>query len=180
MESKRYKVYLKRGVIIFGIVGALYFLLIHGLTLHKTGIRAHASHSLKISDKKEITAQLTSVEGETEIIKLCNKYTCKKLSFHKKNNLKQGEANCVGYAQYSSALLNYAFSYKGLSSTAIPVVGQVYWYEINIHPFAMSVLPNNLKSFCKDHDFVEIQRENGETIFIDTSLQDLIGKSFFK
>ena len=168
---------LKYTIILAVIVYAIYLLLIHGLTLHKTANRTH-SYSLKDEDKEEIIKHLASVSDETEIIKQCNKYACKRLSFHKKNDLKNGSANCVGYAQYSAALLNYAFSHMGLSSKAHPVVGQVYWFGINIHPFAMAILPENLKSFFKDHDFVEIEKENGETIFIDTSLQDLTGKTF--
>ncbi len=42
----------------------------------------------------------------------------------------------------------------------------------------MTIMPNKLKFFFKDHDFVEIRKEKGDTIYIDTSLQDIIGKSF--
>ncbi|MDE5629501.1 MAG: hypothetical protein K2I69_08075 [Muribaculaceae bacterium] len=93
--------------------------------------------------------------------------------------MKNKEANCVGNAQYTTALLNSAFKYKGLLSKARPVVGRVHLYGFNIHPLAMTIMPNKLKSFFKDYDFVEIITENGDTIFIDISLQDLIGKSFF-
>lgn len=179
MRYIKYKTRLMQGVIILGIICVSYFCFIHGITLHKTRNRLYTSYYLTESDGKELIAQLASVEDETEIIKECNKYACEKLSFHRKNNLKNKEANCVGYAQYTTALLNSAFKYKGLLSKARPIVGQVHLYGFNLHPLAMTIMPNKLKSFFKDHDFVEIITENGDTIFIDTSLQDLIGKSFF-
>lgn len=178
MTSKKSIMYAKRTIVPIGIIGTIYFLFIHGLTLQKTANRSYIPYSLEEDDKQELITYIGSTTGEIEIIKKCSMFTCNKLSFHKKNALKNKEANCIGYAQYSSAILNYAFFYKGLSSKARPIVGQVYLYGLNIHPFTMIILPKNLKSFFKDHDFVEIQKENGETIFIDTSLQDLIGKSF--
>lgn len=152
--------------------------MLHPSVLFMAENRLYTPYSLTVSDGKELIAQLASVEDETEIIKECDKYACKKLSFHRKNNLKNKEANRVGYDQYTSALLNFAFKYKGLLSKARPVVGQVHLYGLNLHPLAMAIMPNNLKSFFKDHDFVEIRKEKGDTIYIDTSLQDIIGKSF--
>lgn len=178
MTSKKYIRHLRSAIIIIVIIGIVYFLLINGLTLHKIANRHHLSCSFREEDKQELIMLLDSATSEAEVIKRCNVFVCNSLSFHKNNDLKNGEANCVGYAQYSSAILNFAFSYKGLNSKARPVVGQVHLYGFNIHPLAMAILPENLKSFVKDHDFVEIQKENGETIFIDTSLQDLTGKSF--
>ena len=128
----------------------MYSLFIHGLSLHKTENRPQGSYSLPEEDRLAFVAKIASTSDETEIIKSGCKFVCKKLSFHKRNDLKTGEANCVGYAQYTAAL----------------------------HPLAMKIMPNKLKSFFKDHDFVEITTENGDTIFIDTSLQDLLGKDF--
>lgn len=176
----KYKAHLIHGFILLGIICASYICFIHGITLHKTGNKLYTPYYLTVSDEKELIAQLASVEDETEIIKECNKYACKKLSFHRKNNLKNKEANCVGYAQYTTALLNPAFKYKGLLSKARPVVGQVHLYGFNLHPLAMTIMPNKLKSFFKDHDFVEIRSENGEVVFIDTSLQDLLGTPFIQ
>ena len=55
-------------------------------------------------------------------------------------------------------------------------MGQVHLYGFNLPPLGMTIMPDKLKSFFKDHDFVEIITENGDTIFIDTSLQDVLGK----
>ena len=174
----RIRTYIKRCSIFVVILFVMYSLFIHGLSLHKTENRPQGSYSLPEEDRLAFVAKIASTSDETEIIKSGCKFGCKTLSFHTRNDLKTGVANCVGYAQYTAALLNSAFQYKGLSSKARPVVGQVHLYGFNLHPLAMKIMPNKLKSFFKDHDFVEITTENGDTIFIDTSLQDLLGKDF--
>lgn len=178
MIANKSLTYIKRGCILMGILLASYLLFICGLSLHKTANRPSGAYSLPEEDRQELLANIASISDETEIIKRCNEFVCEKLSFHRKNNLKAREANCVGYAQYTATVLNAAFKHKGLSSRARPVVGQVHFYGINLHLFAIAILPSNLKSFFKDHDFGEISKENGDTVYIDTSLQDLIGKSF--
>lgn len=172
------KKYLTRIITLLGIICTIYILFIFGISLHKTENRPVISDSLTEEDRQELFGTIASTSDETTIIKRCNEMACKKLSFHRKNNLKIGEANCVGYAQYTTHLLNAAFKYKGLSSKARPVVGQVHLYGFNLHPLVMTIIPNNSQSFFKDHDFVEIRKENGDTIFIDSSLQDLLGKTF--
>lgn len=176
-RTKSWK-FAKYGCLILGVLFALYLLFIYGLSLHKTAHRPHTSYSLSETDTQELLIKLSPVSDETEIIKLCNDFACEKLSFYRKNNLKMRKANCVGYAQYTAALLNYAFKYKSLRSKARTVVGQVHLYGFNLHPLAMAIMPTNHKSFFKDHDFVEISKENGDIIFIDSSLSDLLGKSF--
>lgn len=178
MISKKSRAYLKRGCLLLSILCVMYLLFIHGLSLRKTDNRPFVSYSFTKAEAKELQTRLAATSDEMEIIKRCNEFVCEELSFHRKNNLKMRKANCIGYAQYTAALLNYAFKHKSLKSKAHPVVGQVHLYGFNLHPLTMSIVPNNLKSFFKDHDFVEIRKENGDAIFIDTSLQDLLGKTF--
>lgn len=104
----------------------MYSLFIYGLSLHKTENRLQGSYSLPEEDRHALVAITASTSDETEIIRSCCEFACKKLSFHRKNNLKNKEANCVGYAQYTTALLNSAFKYKGLLSKARPIVCQVH------------------------------------------------------
>lgn len=111
-----------------------------------------------------------------DLIRFCCDYTCKRLSFHHSNDLKNGKANCVGYAQYTSEVLNHAFRMKGLSLKSRPVVGRVHLYGVNLHPILLSILPKSQSSFFKDHDFVEIVFKDDSKRYIDTSLQDLTGK----
>ena len=178
MIAEKSRTYIRRGGILLVIHFVSYVSFIYGLSLHKTENRPQGAYSLTEEDKQELFVNIASISDESEIIKRCKEIACTKLSFHRKNNLKIGEANCVGYAQYTSSLLNSAFKYKGLSSKARPVVGQVHLYGFNLHLLTTAIMPNNLKSFFKDHDFVEIRNENGEVVFIDTSLQDLLGTPF--
>lgn len=115
-------------------------------------------------------------EDVDNIIKFCCEFACKHLSFHRKNDLNDGKANCVGYAQYTSEVLNQVFRLKGLSCTSRPVVGSVYLYGVNLHPILLSILSKSQSSFPKDHDFVEIVFEDGSNRYVDTSLQDLTGR----
>ena len=160
MIGKESRAYLKRGCLLLSILCVMYFLFIHGLSLRKTDNRPFVSYSFTEAEAKDLQTRLESTSDEMEIIKRCNEFVCEELSFYRKNNLKMRKANCVGYAQYTSALLNYAFKYKRLRSKAGPVVGQVHLYGFNLHPLTMLIVPNNLKSFFKDHDFVEIIKEN--------------------
>lgn len=178
MRVKRIRTYIKRCSLSIVILFVMYSLFIYGLSLHKIENRLQGAYSLPEEDRHALVAIIASTSDETEIIRSWCEFACKKLSFHRKNNLKNKEANCVGYAQYTTALLNSAFKYKGLLSKARPVVGQVHLYGFNLHPLAMTIMPNKLKFFFKDHDFVEIRKEKGDTIYIDTSVQDIIGKSF--
>lgn len=90
-----------------------------------------------------------------------------------------GKANCVGYAQLTSAIINYAFQVKKLPYMAKPVVGKVYLFGIDLNNVAQKILPKKHRPFFKDHDFVEINLGD-KTVFIDSSLQDLTGLTFMQ
>lgn len=104
---------------------------------------------------------------------------CKRLSFTAKNDIPKGKANCVGYAQLTSAIINYAFQIKNLTYKAKPVVGKVYLLGIDLNNVAQKILPQRHRPFFKDHDFVEVDLGN-KTVFIDSSLQDLTGLTFMQ
>ena len=62
------------------------------------------------SDLKERTREKCNDSDSPEmIIKECSELVCKELSFTAKNNIQCGKANCVGYAQLTSTIINYAF-----------------------------------------------------------------------
>ena len=101
------------------------------------------------------------------------------LSFDRKNMIPNGKANCVGYAQLTSAIINYAFQVKKLPYKAKPIVGKVYLFGIDLNNVAQQILPQKHRPFFKDHDFVEVDLGD-KTAFIDSSLQDLTGLSFIQ
>ena len=62
------------------------------------------------SDKKEqIKVICGDSDSTNDLIKECSELVCKELSFTAKNNIQCGKANCVGYAQLTSTIINYAF-----------------------------------------------------------------------
>lgn len=97
----------------------------------------------------------------------------------RKNGIQNGKAIWVGYAQLTSATINYAFQIKNPPYKAIPVVGKVYLFGINLNNVAQKILPQRHRPFFKNHDFVEVDLGN-MTVFIDTSLQDLTGLTFMQ
>lgn len=154
----------------------IYIILLQGLSLRKVAYRPSWEFKLDATTLHDLFVETESKEDVDEIIKLCCDFVCKQLTFRSKNDLNNGKANCVGYAQYTSEVLNQVFSLKGISCTSRPVVGSVYLYGVNLHPILLSILPKNQSSFFKDHDFVEIVFQDGSSKYVDTSLQDLTGK----
>lgn len=99
------------------------------------------------------------------------------LIFDRANDITNGKANCVGYAQLTSATINYAFKITNLPYKAKPVVGKVYLLGIDLNNITQRILPKMHRLFFKDHDYVEIGLGD-KIIFIDTSSQDLTGYRF--
>lgn len=94
------------------------------------------------SDLRESAKDICNVTNSPEkIIRECSKLVCESLSFTAKNDIQRGKANCVGYAQLTSAILNYAFQIKNLPYKAKPVVGKVYLFGINLNNVAQKILP---------------------------------------
>lgn len=118
-------------------------------------------------------------DSPEKIIRESSELVCKELSFTAKNNIPCGKANCVGYAQLTSAIINYAFQIKKLPYKAKPVVGKVYMFGIDLNNIAQKILPKQHRLFFKDHDFVEVDLGD-KTIYVDSSLQDLTGYKFYQ
>ncbi|MDE6326749.1 MAG: hypothetical protein K2M02_11305 [Duncaniella sp.] len=87
--------------------------------------------------KEHITEICITANTPKEIIFNCSDFACSLLSFSAKNDIPNGNANCIGYAQLTSEIVNYALQIKNLP------------------------------------DFVEVALDD-ETIYIDSSLQDIL------
>lgn len=153
--------------------------LISQIRLHKERDRNIATYSLSTDLKEQIKEMCATIETPKDIIKHSSDMTSKELSFTAKNNIQCGKANCVGYAQLTSAIINYAFQVKKLPYKAKPVVGKVYLFGIDLNNVAQKILPKKHRSFFKDHDFVEVDLGD-KTVFIDSSLQDLTGFTYIQ
>ena len=124
----------------------------------------------------EICAEYDSLE---DIMEACSDLACNMLSFASTNDIQHGKANCIGYAQLTSAIINYSFKVKKFPYHAKPVVGKVYLFGIDLNNVAQKILPQKHRLFFKDHDFVEINLGD-KVYYLDTSLQDFTGFSFIQ
>lgn len=153
--------------------------LISQIELEKERIRNTPAHTITPDLKTSIEKICNTSDPLEKTINECSELVCERLSFSAINDIPNGKANCVGYAQLTSAVINYAFQVKKLPYKAKPVVGKVYLFGIDLNNVAQKLLPKKHRSFFKDHDFVEVGLGD-KTIYLDTSLQDLTGLTFMK
>lgn len=129
---------------------------IESLSLKKTANREIAEYVISQELKDRIKDETDCISDEHHIIQYSCNLTSKLLKFDRRNDIANGKANCIGYAQLSSAIINYAFKLHGLPYKARPVVGQVYCFGINLTALSQKILPAKYRPFFKDHDFVEV------------------------
>ena len=153
--------------------------LVSQLRLEKERDRDIAVCAIPADIMKDVDGMCKDADSVKEILEECSELVCGRLSFAAKNDIQCGEANCIGYARLTSAVINYALRVKGLPGKAKPVVGKVYLFGIDLNNVAQAILPEKHRSFFKDHDFVEVDLGD-RVVFIDTSLQDLTGLSFMQ
>jgi hypothetical protein len=128
---------------------------------------------------KEVQKELSSVYimDCNDVMHYSVKYTANNLKFSEKNELDKGKANCIGYAQYCSAVANFLYKHSTIKSEykAKPVVGVLKIAKLDLCKVVSSIMPNSkLRNFTKDHDFVEFDMD-GDTIYVDPCLYDFIG-----
>ncbi len=177
-KRKLIKIAVKIAVAILICVGSMVFL-ISQIALEKCRDRSITSCTITSNMEDRIKAICDTSESPEDIIGGCSELVCNELSFTAKNNLPCGKANCIGYAQLTSTIINYAFQVKKLPYKAKPVVGKVYLFGIDLNNIAQTMLPKKYRPFFKDHDFVETDLGD-KTIYVDSSLQDLTGISFIQ
>ena len=174
----RKRKHIKLTLAILICVGSIIFL-ISQIKLEKCRDRSTTPCAITSDLKTSIEKICAHSDSPEKIIKECSELVCKELSFTAKNNIQCGKANCVGYAQLTSAIINYAFQVEKLHYKAKPVVGKVYLSGIDLNNVAQKILPKKHRPFFKDHDFVEVDLGD-RTVFIDSSLQDLTGFTYMQ
>ena len=160
----------RRKLIIITMLMLLLLGSLFGYGLEKTTYRDENEYLLPEEMIRQIAVETKDMNCR-EIIKYGLKATSKTLHFSEKNDLNNGRANCVGYAQLCSSICNYAFIVNKYSCRARPVVGYVTFCGINICRVLYILLPWRYKGLVKDHDFVELEFGKG-TILFDPSLYD--------
>lgn len=142
------------------------------LSLKKIRDRGYRPVSLTKEFRQKI-AEDTKGLDERDIVLYCYKKTQDLLTFYpvceKFDDRRKTRMHCVGYAQVLATICNYAFSVNGIKGKANPVVGHVYLNGINLNQYS-GLLPEMLKNFTKDHDFVEVRLSDGNIMYADASL----------
>jgi hypothetical protein len=129
---------------------------------------------------KEVKEDLSDIyiSDELDLMEFSIKYTADNLEFSKKNELDKGKANCVGYAQYCSAVANLLMKNVKSGDEAKPVIGVLKISKFDLCQFISSKMPNSkLRNFTKDHDFVEFHLGD-DIIYADPCLYDYTGNEF--
>ena len=139
---------------------------------------------VKVSDRpiqsinlsNELKKEIQSWKGpEDDLVMKSLEKTAQMLKFAQKNDIKNGKANCVGYAQLFVAIYNYSTSINNYQSKAKPVVGYINSGGINLCKSLKQLMPTTKwRNFVKNHDFVEI-RIHKKVFYLDPSIYDTIG-----
>lgn len=144
------------------------------LTLVKNGDR-HSSYTLPEPLSVQISDETKGMDLE-QIVDYSLSLTASELRFSIKNDINNGKANCVGYAQLCAAICNQAMAINGIEGNSRPVTGYIESYGINWCKVLESISPKtSYKNFVKDHDFVELTAETRRYYF-DPSIYDALGK----
>ena len=159
-------------------VSILLFFIIEGffvpsrcLTLEKINIRPKTNNIPKCIQYKIDTTNIINIY---DIINISCNYTAEYLEFTKKNDIDEGKANCVGYAQLCSAIANELISKSNFSASCNPVVGYIYYNQMNLCKLLKTIVPTRYEDFVKDHDFVELSYQDS-IYYYDPSMYDYIG-----
>ena len=104
MKKRRVFSYLLRPIMVIVVLIGAAMLLISQLELNKSFDRKITLYSLQEDTKKKIAQDIIPLETDTDVIKYCSRIVTDMLSFDRKNMIPNGKANCVGYAQLTSAV----------------------------------------------------------------------------
>lgn len=151
---------------------------LHSMRLEKIGYR-EGEYKLTEAQIKIIESECAEITNIEDLIDKCSDIVCEQLMFKYHNDLNNGQANCVGYAKFHSAVLNQAFKIIYQSYKARPVYGKAFLWGMNLHPLFKSIVPKKFEPFFNDHDYTEIDLGE-EYIYTDTSIEDLLSYRYSK
>lgn len=168
-----YKIIMKRTIGVIAII-ILGIIILSGFTtlVKTTNVNSYYTIPKELTERVKYDTQ--GMDGE-QIVKYCVILTAELLSFSQKEDLSKNEANCIGYSRICATLCNYSFKINKIDFRAKHVRGYVSLFSINLCAILRFISPSEYKYFVKDHDFVEIDFNNGKYIFVDPSIYDLTG-----
>ncbi|MCM1139547.1 MAG: hypothetical protein NC453_13330 [Muribaculum sp.] len=166
---------LRKFLVIIGALLCLFLVVLivalHSMRLEKIGYR-EGEYKLTDTQIKIIKSECAGNTNIEDLIDKCGEIVCSQLTFKYRNDLNNGQANCVGYARFHSAVLNHAFKINHLPYKARPVYGKTFLWGMDLHPLFKSIIPKKFEPFFNNHDYTEIDLGE-EYIYTDTSIEDL-------
>ena len=165
---------MKKKLIIIAIIALILYVCTASFSLVKTGDRSTVNYPLSKELKERIVNETHELD-EIDIVNYSLNLTDELLAFNEKNSIKDGKANCVGYALLCASIANYGIKVNKLEGSCKPVVGYVTWGGMNLCTILKEIAPQKFKAFVKDHDFVEYDMKN-KTMFFDPTLYELLGE----
>ena len=135
---KKLKIFICICVVIFGIVLCCLWLCPFSLEITANG--SYPEYPLN-KELKEQIRNASSTYYELSAIELSLDITGSLLEFSEKNDIKNGKANCVGYAQLFTSICNYMLKVNGRKERVRPVVGNIKWCGINLCEVLKAIVP---------------------------------------
>ncbi len=172
MATKKIKRTLFLFISIICLIVGVFYVVLSSVRLEKIGYRVN-DYNLSQTYKDIIKSECNGISETEKLIDRCNEIVCEQLKFTYRNDINNGEANCVGYAKPHAAALNYAFKMNNLPYKARPVYGKAFLWGKDLHPIFKAIVPKKYESFFNDHDYTEIDLGD-EYLYVDTSIQDLL------
>ena len=158
--------------VVIGVAGIIAVMVLMPISFVKTSDRG-ATHDYFPEELRGRIKSETAGYSDDEIVKYSLNLTAELLRFTRVNSLRDGKANCVGYAQLCSNICNYAFANCHSKARTKPVVGYIEICGIDVCKIAYFLAPAKDKNFVKDHDFVEYHHRDGKISFFDPSIYDV-------
>ena len=158
--------------VVIGVAVVFLVVVLMPISFVKTSDRGTTHDYFPEELKGRIKAETVGFSDE-EIVEYGLDLTAEMLRFTRVNSLKDGKANCVGYAQLCSNICNYAFLVRSSTARTKPVVGIIKVCGIDVCKLAYSLAPARHKNLVKDHDFVEYHHRDGSISFFDPSIYDV-------
>ena len=159
------------------LIVSLLLISLSSIKLVKTSERDDFN-SLSRSQREKVNEETRGMDIE-QIIDYSLSFTARELRFAVLNDIPEGKANCVGYAQLCAAICNQAMVTNRISGQAKPVVGYLESNGINWCKVLRAIAPkDSYRNFVKDHDFVELNTPS-KRYYFDPSIYDVLGNKCF-
>lgn len=177
MQVKTRQQLIRWVIIIIALIALWHLVILPGFNnVYQTERIYNQGTYISQSEKKKIQMKTKDMD-EVEIRAYSLRFTDKKCRYSfASQNYRTGQLKCTGYAKIYADVYNTAMQSARLGYRAKPVSGDISWYGISCCRLLTKVLPAKYDGWLLDHDFVWINKLNGNKhIQLDPCFHDLLG-----